>query len=351
MAEPTVPAGRPALTQVRVALVGYGFAGREIHAPLLAEAGLPVTVVATSDPGRRSSAAAELPGATVVADLSAVLARRDEVDLVVLASPTGVHAGQAVDCLDAGLAVVVDKPLGVDAAQAAGIVAHAERTGGRLTVFQNRRWDAEQLTLAALLAAGSLGEVFRFERRWERWRPIPKDRWRENAPAAEGGGLLLDLHSHLVDSAVRLFGPVTHVYAELAARTTASEDDAFLALTHASGVRSHLGALSLAAAPGPRTRVLGSAGAYVVTSFEAEPTAFASLRDADEQHTGWLVVGDDRTAVPRAPGGHADFYRQAARWVAGQGPAPVDPRDAVAVLGVLDAARRSAREGAVVPLG
>ncbi len=339
------------MSDVRVGLVGYGFAGREIHAPLLAEAGLPVTVVATSDPGRRAAAVAELPDAEPVADLAGLLAARDRVDLVVLASPTGVHHEQALACLDAGLHVVVDKPLGVDAAQAAEIVAHARRTDGRLTVFQNRRWDAEQLTLASLLAAGTLGEVFRFERRWERWRPTPKNRWRENASAAQGGGLLLDLHSHLVDSATQLFGPVTRVYAELAARTTASEDDAFLALTHSSGVRSHLGALSLAAAPGPRTRVLGSAGAYVVTTFEAEATAFTSLTDPDDAHTGWLVVGDERTPVPRARGAHADFYRVAAQWVRGQTAAPVDPRDAVAVLRVLDAARVSARDGVVVPVG
>lgn len=336
---------------MRVGLVGYGFAGREIHAPLLAEAGLPVTVVATADPGRRAAAVAELPEAEPVADLAGLLSLRDRVDLVVLASPTGAHHRQALACLDAGLHVVVDKPLGVDAVQAAETLAHARRTGGRLTVFQNRRWDAEQLTLAALLAEGGLGEVFRFERRWERWRPTPKDRWRENASAAEGGGLLLDLHSHLVDSAVQLFGPVTRVYAELAARTTASEDDAFLALTHAGGVRSHLGALSVAAAPGPRTRVLGSAGAFVVTTFEDEAAAFTSFADADDEHTGWLVAGDERTPVPRAPGTHADFYRQAARWVSGEGAAPVDPQDAVAVLRVLDAARVSAREGIVVPIG
>lgn len=335
---------------VRVGLVGYGSAGRDIHAPLLAAAGLPVTLVATSDAGRRASVAADLPGAAIVDDLEAMLQRRDEVDLVVLASVTRVHAAQAISCLDAGVPVVVDKPLAVDANEGAAIVAHAERTGGRLTVFQNRRWDGEQLTLRRLLDGGSLGEVFRFERRWERWRPVPKDRWRENAPPQEGGGLLLDLHSHLVDSAVQLFGPVTRVYAEIAARSTPAEDDVFLSLTHEGGVHSHLGALSLAGAPGPRTRVLGRDGAYVVTTFEGEPTAFSSLADADKGHIGWLLAGDSRVAVPRAAGNHAEFYQMAARWVRGDGPVPVDPRDAVAVLRVLDAGRVSARDGIVVRL-
>jgi predicted dehydrogenase len=125
----------------------------------------------------------------------------------------------------AGVPVVVDKPLGTDATSARRLVEAAESAGVPLTVFQNRRWDAEQLTLLRLVADGELGEVLRFERRWERWRPVPKDRWRENASPEHGGGLLLDLHSHLVDSAVQLLGPVVTVYAEVAARTTPAEDD------------------------------------------------------------------------------------------------------------------------------
>src|SRR5215218_2857476 len=193
---------------VRVGLVGYGSAGRGIHAPLLREAGLEVRIVVTSDPGRRRQLAEELPDARPVDTLESLLTHADEVDLVVLASPSGVHVDQAVATVDAGLPVVVDKPLATDAAGARQVVEHAERAGVLLTVFQNRRWDAEQLTLRALLDEGRLGDVFRFERRWERWRPQPKNRWRENVTSAEGGGLLLDLQSHLVDSAVQLFGPV-----------------------------------------------------------------------------------------------------------------------------------------------
>jgi predicted dehydrogenase len=241
----------------------------------------------------------------------------------------------------------VDKPLATDADAARRVVDHAERAGVPLTVFQNRRWDAEQLTLRALLDEGRLGEVMRFERRWERWRPQPKDRWRENASAAEGGGTLLDLHSHLVDSAVQLFGPVRRVYAEVAARTTRAEDDAFLSVEHVGGVRSHLSAHSLAGAPGPRTRVLGRSGAYLVTSFEQEVTAFPGLDD-EGGHCGWFVTGESRTPVPRASGEHADFYRAVGRAVRGKDAMPVNPHDAVHVLSVIDAARRSAAERTVV---
>lgn len=333
---------------LRVGLVGYGDAGRGIHAPLLREAGLEVDTVLTRDAGRADTARAEHPGVHVVPDLDAVLARRP--DVVVLASPSGVHAEQVLACVDAGVPVVTDKPLATDGATARRAVDTAAAALVPLTVFQNRRWDAENLTLARLLAAGELGDVFRLERRWERWRPTPKNRWKENAPPEQGGGVLLDLGTHLVDAAVHLLGPVVSVHAEVAARTTVAEDDVFVSCEHASGVRSHSTALSLAGAPGPRTRVLGTAGAYVVTSFEAEPSAFADLADADADHCGWLVRGEERTPVPRAPGAHADFYRQVAAALHGEGDVPVDPRDAVHVLDVLDAARASARDGRTVRL-
>ncbi|WP_426561014.1 Gfo/Idh/MocA family protein [Angustibacter sp. McL0619] len=334
--------------RLRVGLVGYGLAGAQFHSPLLRAAGLDVVRAVTSDPTRRAQVAQDWPDATCLSSVAAMLGDPHRLDLVVLASPTGVHAEQAIACLNAGLPVVVDKPLGTDADQAARVLQTSLDLGVPLTVFQNRRWDAEQLTLRRLLAENALGEVFRFERRWERWRPEPKDRWRENAPAEQGGGLLLDLHSHLVDSAVQLFGPVSHVYAEMAAHTTKAEDDVFLALRHSNGVRSHLGALSVAGAPGPRTRVLGREGSYVVTSFEAEPTAFADLGDLDDEHCGWLVAGEQRTPVPRAAGEAGDFYAAVVSALRSGEPMPVDPRDAVHVLRVLDGARVSAADGAVV---
>jgi predicted dehydrogenase len=337
---------------LRVGLVGYGDAGRGIHAPLVVKTGMAVSAVLTRAPERVAAVQADLPSARVVGSLDELLATSP--DVVVLASPSGVHAEHALACIAAGTPVVVDKPLATDAGAAQQVVLAAESAGVPLTVFQNRRWDGEHLVLRRLLAEGALGEVFRLERRWERWRPQPKVRWRENASAAEGGGLLLDLGTHLVDSAVQLLGPVTHVYAEVAARTTPSEDDAFLACTHASGASSHLGALSLAAAPGPRTRVLGTRAAYVATSFGDDPTAFTDLADLDAEHTGWLVAGSQRTPVPRGAGEHADFYRLVRDAIAsggGQQAMPVDPRDAVHVLAVLDAARVSAQRREVVTVG
>ncbi|MFF1529493.1 Gfo/Idh/MocA family oxidoreductase [Cellulomonas sp. NPDC058312] len=338
---------------LRVGLVGYGSAGRGIHARLLREVGAQVVRVVTRNPERAATVRDDWPGAAVDPDVAALLAHAAELDVVVVASPTGDHVEHVTLALAAGLPVVVDKPLATTADEAAALARLGADAGGRLTVFQNRRWDPEQITLRALLAAGELGRVHRFERRWERWRPVPQDRWKENDTRA--GGLLLDLGAHLVDSAVQLFGPVERVHAELRALTTPAEDDVFLALTHVAqpdgtAVISHLQAGALVGAPGPRTRVLGDRGAYLVTSFEGEASPFSVLDAADDGHEGWLVRGDERVPVPRAPGGHPDFYRAVDAWVRAGGDVPVDPADAVVTARVLDAARVSAREHRAVTL-
>ncbi|MGV8978841.1 MAG: Gfo/Idh/MocA family oxidoreductase [Cellulomonas sp.] len=346
---------------LRVGLVGYGVSGRGQHARLLREVGQHVTHVVVRDPGRAAAARADWPGVIIDPDIATMLTRASELDLVVIASPTGSHLANVTAALEAQLPVVVDKPIATTTHDARALARTAEANSGRLTVFQNRRWDAEQLTLRRVLDSGELGNVHTFERRWERWRPVPQHRWKELDVTA--GGLLLDLGSHLVDSAVQLFGPVVSVYAELRSLSTPVDDDLFLALQHVPGphgvpVHSHLQAGALVGAPGPRTRVLGDAGAYLVTTFEAEPTPFSLLDDiprakhdhAPEEHEGWLVRGAERVPVPRAPGGPTDFYREVVRWLTAGGPAPVDPWDAVRTATVLDAARESSVEHRVVTL-
>ncbi|WP_420876667.1 Gfo/Idh/MocA family oxidoreductase, partial [Streptomyces niveiscabiei] len=204
-----------AANPLRVGLIGYGLAGSVFHAPLIGTTkGLTLDTVVTSNPDRQAQARAEHPGAGVVASPDELLARAGELDLVVIASPNRTHVPLATAALDAGLPVVVDKPIAGTAAEARALAALAEERGLLLSVFQNRRWDNDFLTLRKLLADGELGDVWRFESRFERWRPLPKGGWRESGDPAEIGGLLYDLGSHLVDQALVLFGPVTSVYAE-----------------------------------------------------------------------------------------------------------------------------------------
>ncbi len=334
----------------RVGVAGYGFAGRTFHVPLLREAGLDVVAVSTRDEERSAAARSDVAGVTVVPGLTELL-DVPGLDLVVLATPSGAHAQQVRQVVDAGIPCVVDKPLAVDASTAAEVVRHAEAAGVPLTVFQTRRFDSEHATLARVVAEGLVGEPFRFEMRWERWRPVARGRWRETLPASGGGGLLLDLHTHLVDAAVQLFGPVRSVFATLASRTTTAEDDAFLVCTHASGVVSHLATSAVSAAPGPRVRLLGTAGAYVMADFEGESHIWSGQADEGAGQSGWLYRGDEREPVARAVSSQVDLYRGVAVALGAADPQramPVDPWDAVHTLAVIDAARVAARDERVV---
>jgi scyllo-inositol 2-dehydrogenase (NADP+) len=347
--------------ELRVALLGYGLAGAVFHAQLIAAVpGLRLAMVVTADPERAARAAREHPGVVVVDAAERVWERAGELDLAVVATPNRTHAPLALAALDAGLPVVVDKPLAVGAAEGRELVDRARARGLLLTVFQNRRWDGDLLTLRRLLDEGALGNVWRFESRFERWRPTPKPGWRETGGPEDAGGMLNDLGSHLVDQALHLFGPATLVYGELERRRPGMrvDDDAFVALTHASGVRSHLWMSLVTARLGPRLRVLGDRAAYVKHGLDGQEDALrAGLRPdwpgwGEEPPERWGLLGTEAQARPvrTEPGAYQRFYEGLVAALRGQAPPPVDPADAVAALRVLDAARRSTGERTTVPL-
>ncbi len=338
-----------------MALIGYGLAGRSFHAPLIeATPGLTLALVVTASPERRAQLARDHPQAEVVGT-PAELWERDDVDLVVVAAPNTAHGELAHAAIARGLPVVVDKPLAVTAGEAEAVVQHAQEAGVVLTVFQNRRWDSDHLTLVRLIADGRLGAVMRYESRFERWRPhLQEGAWREELPPQEGGGALLDLGSHLVDQALVLFGPVVDVYAEVDARRGApADDDDFVALRHRDGTISHLRASATTAAPGPRLRVLGTEAAFVVADLDSQedelragryPQAGHDWGVEPESRWGRLVTGEHSAPVRSERGDWPRFYVLLVDALRVGAPPPVDPSDAVATLRVLERARRSAAE-------
>jgi predicted dehydrogenase len=339
---------------VRFGLVGYGFGGRYFHAPLLAAAPeCDFLGVVTTSPERRALVAAEHPGVTTFGSLAEL--RDAGGEAVAISTPADTHTPLTDEALELGLAVVSDKPFALDAAAALRSVELAERLGLPLSPYQNRRWDSDFLTLRALVAEGTLGELTRFESRFERLDPDP-------GPPPSGGGTLRDFGSHLVDQALVLLGPVASVYAEWRPRDNGLDDDVFVALTHVNGARSHLSGSWSQGAPGPRFRATGTTGSYVVTALmdgqeEAliagqTPATLGPAWGAEPaERWGRVHRGDDGEVVPSLNGAWSTFYPAFARAVRHLGPVPVDPRDAVMTATVLDAARRSATEGVVVEIG
>jgi predicted dehydrogenase len=347
-------------SSLRVGLLGYGLAGRVFHAPLIAATdGLQLAAVVTTDPDRRAQVLQTYPG-TQLFDRSEDLVDSGDIDLVVVATPNRSHVPMARLAIEAGLPVVVDKPLAATSAEGRDVVEEARRRDVPLTVFQNRRWDGDFLTVRRLIDEGVLGTVLRFESRFDRWRPEIRQRWRERAAPEDAGGLLFDLGAHLVDQAVQLFGPVESVYAEIDLRRAGTEvdDDDFVALRHANGTRSHLWMSVLAAQLGPRMRVLGDKAAYTKYGLDGQEAALGAGQRPGDPGWGedpperWGRVGaeDDLRELPTEPGRYQSFYAGIEAALRTGAPLPVDPADSVAVLELLEAARRSAARREIVHL-
>ncbi|HET6482414.1 MAG TPA: Gfo/Idh/MocA family oxidoreductase [Actinoplanes sp.] len=336
---------------VKFGLVGYGAGGRIFHAPLIASAAnVEFLGVVTTNAERRQELAEQRPGVAPFDSIAALAAAGAEA--VSISTPVTTHADLALDAISHGLHVVVDKPFTLTADRAREVVAAAKDRGVLLSVYQNRRFDSDFRTLRRLIDDGQFGTVRRFESRFERWAP-------ERRPGAAGGGTLLDFGSHLVDQALMLNGPAVRAYAEVRG-SGELDDDFFLALHHVNGVESHLWGSWRQGAPGPRYRVAGTTGTFVVAGVDGQEDALKAGRSPAELGDEWGVEpeeswgrifrGDEGTPV-RSERGRWDLYYPAfAAAVRGAGPVPVDPADVVRNMTVLDAARESARSGQAVRL-
>jgi len=341
------PSASPPL---RAGVIGYGLGGAAFHAPFIATTpGLQLTAIVTHDAERQRTVARSYPGVRIVDDVSQLWDGSVGLDLVAISTPNRTHVPLALAAIAAGLHVVVDKPLAPSSGEARAVAEAAQRRGRLIIPFQNRRWDGDFLTLRRLLSEGAIGDPIRFESRFERWRPIPTRGWRERGGPDEAGGLLFDLGSHLVDQALVLFGPVRDVYAHFDRRRPGVEadDDTFVALTHASGVRSHLYVSAVAAQAAPRFRLLGRSGAFTKWGLDVQEDALrAGVRPGGtewgiepEERWGTLGIDGQTQRVPTERGDYGAFYAGVARAIRGEGPVPVDVAEVIAMLEVIEAAR------------
>ena len=322
---------------IRAGIAGYGLAGEVFHAPLVDSVdGLAVAGIVTTNAERAAKARAAFPDAAVVGSVDELW---DGIDLLVVATPNRAHVELALAAIERDVAVVVDKPLASSADDAERLLA----AGGRVTVFQNRRWDGDFLTLRRVLP--ELGPVVRMESRFERFRPeVRADAWRELPDAAEGGGLLLDLGAHLVDQARVLFGHPRRVYAEVRTVRPGArvDDDVFVALEHGGGVVSHLWMSAAQPLFGPRFRVAGLRAGFACDGLDPqEPQLAAGVRPGDPAYG---------VSPPLERGRYEEFYAGVVAWLRDGAPPPVDPADSLAGLRILEAARRSSETKTVEEL-
>ncbi|TLM70699.1 Gfo/Idh/MocA family oxidoreductase [Pseudarthrobacter sp. NamB4] len=340
--------GKETTAPVRTAVVGFGISGKVFHAPLLAaNPDFSLDVIVTSQPARAAEAARLYPRARILATPEELFALAAELDLVILGTPPHTHYGLAATAVAHGLHVVVDKPFVPTSALGEELLSRAADGGVQLTVFQNRRWDADFLTLQKVLTAGELGDVTSFESRFEWWWPEGFGNWRDTVSLSAGGGILHDLGAHLIDQAIQLFGPVERSYGETANRgphAQAADTEAFVSLLHESGVRSRLWMNGMAAQAGPRFHVLGSRSGYTKWGLDGqEPALAAGITPANpayglEPQESWGLLGVDGAThpVPAARGAYPQFYVQLAAALHGEGALPVDPAGPLEVLKVIE---------------
>lgn len=340
------------MREIGVGLIGYGLGGRAFHAPYVGVTpGMTLRAVVSRDPAKVH---ADLPGMNVVPDVAALLAGPG-IDLVVVSSPDELHAGHALAAIRAGKHVLVDKPFATTLEDARIVAAEGEAQGVVVTAFQNRRWDADFLTLKGLIEAGTLGEVVQFESHFDRWRPVPAAVWKEARP----GGVWLDLGPHLVDQALQLFGRPLAITVDIATlREGAPAPDYFHAALRYPGRRVLLHASKLAAEHGLRFAVHGTRASWIKHGID--PQEAATVAGETPGGEGWghdpapgmlTRAGEEPVAMPNARGDYRLFWQALAAAVRGEGANPVPATDAITVMELLDAGLRSAAHRCEIALG
>jgi scyllo-inositol 2-dehydrogenase (NADP+) len=321
---------------IRVGLAGYGLAGATFHAPLIrACEAMNLSAIFTSR-----------EVADAVRTLDELLARSD---LVVVATPNSTHFDIARRALRAGKHVVVDKPFTVTVAEADELIALADQCDRKLTVFHNRRWDGDFLTVRSILP--QLGEIQLFEAYWDRFRPAVRAGWKE-APQ-DGTGLLADLGSHLIDQALELFGSPDSLHADIAIQRPEARVDDYFALTLQLGaMRVVLGASTLIAEPRPRFAVHGTEGSFLRFGVDRQEQQLKDGVNPRSESFGSDVVpglltrpGSSTEKVQMKQGAYLTFYNRLADALLGHAQVPVHPSEARQVMNILELARQSAREG------
>ena len=330
---------------LRVGMAGFGLAGRYFHAPLLKGCGLELVAVLTTNAERVEHVQSDFPEAIVVADMQELLSH--DLDLVIIASVNSVHVEQAIAALHAGVPTVVDKPMGRNLTETLEILKVSDETGVPVTAFYNRLFDSDSLTIKRVIQENEIGKVFRIDSRFERYRPdLAAQSWREQSSAADGGGLLLDLQSHLVSTALDWFGPAELISASVRSVRGASDDDVVLVLKHESDVDSYLSASAIVGAPGPRIRMLGSNGALVIGELDPQEALLRAGKvpyegkwDVSTKSEARIIRGEEVSDLKVEDGNYAQFYALVAGAVAGKNAWPVSKAEIIAVATIIDKAR------------
>ncbi len=341
---------------ISVGIIGYGFATKTFHAPLVASVpGLQLAAISSSDSAK---VRADWPQVSVEASAEALIARPD-IDLIVIPTPNATHFPLASAALAAGKHVVVDKPFTITLAEARALRDQAAKTDRLLSVFHNRRWDADFLTLRQVMATGDLGRIVHFESHFDRYRPDVRVRWREQA--VPGSGRWFDIGAHLLDQVLQLFGLPESIALDLALQREVTEvDDWFHAVLHYGQSRVILHGSALVPVSPPRFTVHGHLGSFIKQGLDPQEEALKAGHFPPAPDWGcdplpaMLSVWRDGVCQTReqrcVAGDYPAYYAAVRDAIRGVGPNPVTADEAIRVIGLIELGLQSARQGRTLPV-
>lgn len=334
-----------------VGLVGFGLAGQVFHAPVIrAVEGLRLTTIVkrSGEPDPRYS------DVELVRSVDELLTR--PIDLVVIATPNPSHHPIAKQCLLAGRHVIVDKPFTTTVGEAEELVQLGTEKQRVLSVYQNRRYLGDFVTLQKLLSEGVLGRVATFESHFDRFRPELKPAaWRERPQP--GSGVWFDLGAHLLDQALLLFGIPQAISADIRIeREGAAVDDAFDVTLHYSKMRALLRATMLANSPAPTFAVHGTKGSFIKHGFDPQEEALKAGRTPDESNWdaepsemyGRLTTPEGPRTIPTIPSSFTHYYENIRDAILRKAQLAVTPEQALHVMRGLELAVVSSQQRCVL---
>ncbi|PEK99018.1 oxidoreductase [Bacillus sp. AFS017336] len=346
------------MKKIKVGLVGYGFSGATFHAPFIkALEEFELSKVVSS---KKEEVQKDLGAVEVVSALEDVLA--DElIDLVVITTPSGMHFEMAKQSLLAGKHVILEKPMVIQTWEAEELNKIAEEKNLLLSVYHNRRWDNDFLTVKKLINDGVLGEINTYQVHFDRFRPEVRNRWREQQ--GPGSGMLYDLGSHLIDQALNLFGLPQFISADVfAQRANAETDDYFHIILGYDKLRVILHSGSIIPSNGPRFQVHGNKGSFIKYGIDGQEAALKEGENPTEQGWGddvpqfygklFTVEGEKEMeeTIVTLPGSYTTYYKKIAESILEGKKAPVTGEEGLKVIKIIEAALKSSEEKKVIYL-
>ncbi|RVU86663.1 oxidoreductase [Leucothrix sargassi] len=339
-------------TTIKTALIGYGFSSQTFHIPfLLCNSDYQITAISSSKPDVVKQA---LPDVTVYSDAQQLI-READVDLVIITTPNEYHFPLAKLALEQGKHIVIEKPFVTNTQDGLALIELAEQQQRVASVFQNRRWDGDFLTIKKLIEEGKLGEVKRFESHFSRFRPIPKKRWREND--ALGSGILFDLGPHLIDQALQLFGMPSAITAQCRAmREGAQSVDFFHMVLHYPEHLAILEASPYNAAPNARFNVQGNTAQYLVQGLDPQEDRlkagilpkYSSWSQEDEENFGQLYSEEQIKTIPTERGRYQCYFAELAAAIQTGAATPVPMSEALQNIQLIELAMQSSDKGQTI---